>query len=133
MINYTIVVDNTGNQSLTAVTVSDPLIANLSGPVGDNDNVSDELDVDETWTYAGTHQQADIDNNGGGDGDIDNTATVSSNEVGQREDSASVPINNRSSYSIERVLFWVTVAQPPTQPATSSTTPSWLETQATPA
>ncbi|MEZ4830966.1 MAG: hypothetical protein R2873_03005 [Caldilineaceae bacterium] len=103
VINYTIVVDNTGNQSLTAVTVSDPLIANLSGPVGDNDN-DGELDVDETWTYTGTYtvQQADIDNNGGGDGDIDNTATVSSDQLPDATDDVTVLVTQNPAYAINK-------------------------------
>ena len=41
------------------------------------------LEVGETWTYTGSYTvtQADIDSNGGGDGFINNTATVSSNEL----------------------------------------------------
>ena len=36
--------------------------------------------------------QADIDNNGGGDGDIDNTATADSDQTGPVTDSAAVPL-----------------------------------------
>ena len=36
--------------------------------------------------------QAEIDNNGGGDGDIDNTATADSDQTGPVTDSAAVPL-----------------------------------------
>ena len=47
------------------------------------------LEVGETWTYTGSYtvQQSDINDNGGGDGDIDNTATVSSDELADESDS----------------------------------------------
>ena len=77
VIYYSILVSNTGNQTLTDVTVSDPLLGALSctwpGTAG-------SLGVGQSVTCTGSYivTQADIDNNGGGDGDIDNTATVSS-------------------------------------------------------
>src|SRR5678809_518852 len=49
VISYTIQVQNTGNQTLTGVTVADPLISNLTRITdlpGDNDNL---LEVGETW------------------------------------------------------------------------------------
>ncbi|MEZ4636199.1 MAG: hypothetical protein R2856_14760 [Caldilineaceae bacterium] len=48
------------------------------------------LEVGETWAYTGSYTvtQADIDNNGGGDGDIDNTATVSSDQLPDATDDA---------------------------------------------
>ena len=44
---------------------------------GDTDQDS-LLDVGETWQYTASHTvtQAELDTNGGGDGDIDNTATA---------------------------------------------------------
>jgi len=77
VITYQITLNNTGNISLIGVSVSDPLLGSLSGPVesGVTDNI---LSVGETWTYSGTYSvtQTDIENNGGGDGDIDNTASA---------------------------------------------------------
>lgn len=106
IINYEIVVDNPGGVSLTGVTVTDPLLgATLSDPAGDpaaGDLDSDgELDTDESWTYTGTYTitQDDVDSGGatadGGpaDGDIDNTATVTSNETGTRSDDAEAPLD----------------------------------------
>ncbi len=75
-IDYTLTVSNSGNVSLSALTVNDPLVtlAYASGDAGQ----AGILDVGETWIFAGTYTltQSDLDNNGGGDGDIDNTAAV---------------------------------------------------------
>ena len=51
-----------------------------------------------TGTY--TVLQADIDNNGGGDGDIDNTATADSNQTDPVTDSAAVPLTSSPALSI---------------------------------
>jgi len=101
-ISYAIVVTNTGNVTLTGVSVSDPLLNPLSGPTGDDGN--GDLDVGEAWTYTGSYTatQADIDDNGGGDGDIDNTATVSSNELPDESDSEQVPIARAPGIAIDK-------------------------------
>ena len=72
MISYTITVQNTGNATLTGVTVTDPYadagsIVRGADVVGDNDAL---LEVGETWGYTAAHTvtQAEIDSNGGGDG-----------------------------------------------------------------
>ena len=76
-INYTITVANTGNTTLTGVVVTDPnadagTIVRGADVVGDNDGL---LEVGETWTYTAAHTvtQAEIDSNGGGDGDLSTT------------------------------------------------------------
>ena len=83
VVTYTISVANTGNQTLTGVTVTDTLDPTVTFVSGDTDT-DGNLDVGETWTYSASYtvQQSDIDTNGGGDGDIDNTATVVSTETG---------------------------------------------------
>src|SRR6185503_21371259 len=49
------------------------------------------------WGYAATHTvtQLELNNNGGGDGDIDNLATADSNETGPDTASAAVIIDER--------------------------------------
>ena len=49
----------------------------------------------ETWSCTGSYTvtQADIDNNGGGDGDIDNIATADSNETEPDTDDEAVPLD----------------------------------------
>ena len=67
--------------------------------VGDNDAL---LDVGETWSYTATHTvtQAEIDSNGGGDGDLDNIATADSNETGPDTDDATVPVAQNPALNI---------------------------------
>ena len=67
--------------------------------VGDNDGV---LDVGETWTYTAAHTvtQAEIDSNGGGDGDIDNIATADSDQTGPDTDDATVPVAQAAALNI---------------------------------
>ena len=96
VINYAITVANTGNVTLTGVTVTDPYadagsIVRGADVVGDNDAL---LEVGETWSYTAAHTvtQAEIDCNGGGDGQLENTATADSNETGPDSDDATVPV-----------------------------------------
>src|SRR5690606_12570139 len=74
-ISYTFTVTNQDNVSLGNVTVTDPLIATITGPTGDTDG-DGELDVTETWTYTVTYTitQDDIDN-----GEVVNQATATGN------------------------------------------------------
>ena len=77
-------VTNTGNVTLTGITVSDPNCTSaISGPTGDT-NGDGQLQVTETWVYTCSHTvtQAEIDTNGGGDGDLDNTVTADSTNRG---------------------------------------------------
>jgi uncharacterized repeat protein (TIGR01451 family) len=108
IIDYTIVVENTGNVSLHNVNVADPLLGTLGGPTesGIGDGI---LAVDETFTYTGSYtvQQSDLDDNGissngdaDGDGDIDNEATVSSEELQDKTASAEVPIIRSPAISV---------------------------------
>jgi Ca2+-binding RTX toxin-like protein len=100
VIHYTITVTNTGNVTLTGVTVIDTLLGPLSGPVGDTDG-DGALDVDETWTYSGSYTvtQADIDAGGNSDSDGDeafdqlrNVATAGSDQTDPVSDDAAVPV-----------------------------------------
>ena len=70
---YAFTVTNTGNVPLTSVTVSDTIAAMSECPVPR----SLPAGIDDDDVHGGyVLTQADLDNNGGGDGDIDNTATV---------------------------------------------------------
>ena len=108
VVSYSIVVANTGNQTLTSVAVADPLLTDL-----DCDAVTPGLQtsgltlaVGGSLTCTGTYTaiQADIDTNGGGDGDIDNTATATSVEAGPVSDSVAVPINTDPHLAIVKSI-----------------------------
>ncbi len=94
---------NTGNQSLTGIVVSDPnATAQAPTYVSGDAGVLGVLDVGETWTYSAAHTvtQAEIDSNGGGDGDIDNTATAVSDQTGPDSDDEAVPVARNPSLNI---------------------------------
>ncbi len=75
VITYTFTAQNTGNSPLSNVTVSDSLLVSLScTPIGNLPAGSSLPFVCTSNTYLVS--QADMDSNGGGDGDVDNTATV---------------------------------------------------------
>ncbi|WP_146185769.1 DUF11 domain-containing protein [Limnohabitans sp. 2KL-1] len=97
VITYTITVQNTGNQMLTGVTVSDPMISDLM-LVADAASADGELDVGETWTWTGTHvvTQADID----AGGYIVNVATADSDQTGPDTDDASVMVEQAAALNI---------------------------------
>ncbi|WP_449288743.1 DUF7507 domain-containing protein [Methanosarcina soligelidi] len=88
IIEYQIIVKNEGNANLTGVSVSDPMIT-LAGPIGDDVDPG-VLNSGETWKFLGNYTvtSEDINTNGGGDGFIENKATVTCNEL--PEESSSV-------------------------------------------
>ncbi|SRX51512.1 hypothetical protein AEQU1_00006 [Aequorivita sp. CIP111184] len=71
-ISYTFTVTNEGNVSLSNVTVTDPLIATITGPTGDTDG-DGKLDVTEIWTYTGSYAITQIDIDAG---QVTNQATA---------------------------------------------------------
>ena len=91
--------------------------------VGDNDGL---LEVGETWAYTAAHTvtQAEIDSNGGGDGDIDNIATAVSTETGPDTDDATVPVAQAAALNIvkERCTGRSPMWRRWIRPATPSTT-----------
>ncbi len=86
VLNYRVVVTNAGNITLTDVTVTDPLtgqnITGLTLAPGE----SQEFETSYTL------KQSDLDDQGGGDGDLDNTATADSAQTDSVQDSAEVPL-----------------------------------------
>ncbi|MBL0084867.1 MAG: DUF11 domain-containing protein [Saprospiraceae bacterium] len=104
VINYQIVVTNTGDATQTGVNVSDVLpgggAGTLSGPtesVSSNGN----LNVGETWTYtiSYTATQADID----AGVNLVNTASVTTTQVpGPTTDTATTPVSQSPSLTISK-------------------------------
>ena len=96
VINYTIVVKNTGNAKQNAVSVTDPFVT-LGAAVKTNGNNDAILDKDEIWTYNGSYtvKQADLDNNGKpalNSAFIQNVATFSSTEITAQTASNTIAI-----------------------------------------
>jgi hypothetical protein len=92
VINYQVAVRNKGNVKLTGVSVNDPMVT-LTGPTRDHSK-SEILNPGETWVYTGNYTvtREDIDSNGNNDGFIENTATVSCNELSNESSSTVLPI-----------------------------------------
>ena len=97
IINYTIMVKNTGNTPLSGIRISGSIPESLSDPIGDAGQPG-ALDADETWIFMGSYTvtQEVIDGNGvndsnaiDGDGDIDSAITVAFSENSQPQTAAS--------------------------------------------
>jgi len=108
VISYAIAVANTGNVSLTSVAVSDPSVTDLAAAISGGFNTGDtnsdgKLSVGETWHYTASHtvMQTDIDGNGGGDGTIDNTASVTTAQGASANGSASVPVEQPAVLALD--------------------------------
>src|SRR4029077_7829028 len=121
VIHYAITVANTGNATLTGVTVTDPFadappgIVRIADVVGDNDNL---LEVGETWAFTAQHTvtQAEIDAGGNFDGpnagsafdQLRNVATASSTQAGPDTDDATVPVVQSASLNIDKSVSSIT-------------------------
>src|SRR5690606_37621360 len=107
--NYTIVVANTGNVSLTGVSATDAVAQDgtstgltLGTPSGDDTNPG-VLDVGETWAYAVTYAvaQSHIDNGG----DIVNVFTFDADELADGvSDDATTTITQSPAVTVEKTV-----------------------------
>jgi len=117
VITYTITVSNLGLLGLTNVQLADTIIpaANLTLTAGDI-NTNSVLDANEVWEYTGTYTltQSDIDNNGGGDGDIDNTVVVTTDELPPMDASADAPITQAPAFIVAKTVDAAAIALPTT-------------------
>ena len=89
--------DNSGNVTLSGVAVTDQVESSgvtYATLVSGDTNGDGKLDVTETWTYSASYvlTQADLDGRGGGDGDLDNTATADTNETSPKSADFAVPL-----------------------------------------
>ena len=116
-ITYTITARNLGLLGLTNVTVNDSIIpaTNITLLSGDVD-ANSILDTNEIWEWQGVYNvtQSDIDTNGGGDGDIDNTVTVSTDELPPLTDSVEVPVTPEPSFVVAKVVDQASIDAPAT-------------------
>ncbi|MBK8111122.1 MAG: DUF11 domain-containing protein [Saprospiraceae bacterium] len=104
VINYQIVVTNTGDATQTGVSVSDVLpgggAGTLTGPT-ESISTNGNLNVGETWTYtiSYTATQADID----AGVNLVNTASVTTTQVpGPTTDTATTPVSQTPSLTIAK-------------------------------
>ena len=111
--NYTIVVTNTGNVTLTNVVVTDPLTGNVYN-VGMLAPGASSAPLLEQYTIT----QTDLDTRGdsapgniGPDGDIDNTATATSNQTGPASASATAPLVYDPALNIVKSVSSITGGQ----------------------
>ena len=96
VLHYTVTVTNTGNVALTGVTVQDPLTGQ------DLSEVTLAVGESKTYNTSYTLTQADLDTQGGGDGDIDNTATAYSDQTGPVSASAEATLVYDPKVTIEK-------------------------------
>lgn len=92
---YSIVVTNTGNQTLTNVQVNDLRIGNQS---------IDRLAPGQSKTFLGQYEltQQDIDSNGEGDGDIDNTVIVNADQIAPAQDFVELDLEQNPALEIDK-------------------------------
>jgi len=101
-LNYLILVTNPGNVTLTDVSVFEPLTnLTLTGLT---------LAPNATQTYQTFYvlTQADLDNNGGGDGYIDNIVIADSSQTAQISDVESVPLLRSIALAFDKEFLNVT-------------------------
>ena len=108
VITYSVLVSNTGNTTVTSITVSDTLVSLVCPTSGAATIATLAPGASETCTGSYTVPQSVFDNNGGGDGDIDNTATASGTGAGgsgpvSANDSVAVTLNLNPSISLTKV------------------------------
>jgi uncharacterized repeat protein (TIGR01451 family) len=104
-INYTILITNTGTGAATSITVADTLTTVTCPTSGTNSIIALAPAASETCTASYTALQTDFDTNGGGDGDIDNTASASGTSGGvavNASDSEAVLCTQNPSLSFSK-------------------------------
>jgi uncharacterized repeat protein (TIGR01451 family) len=107
VITYNIKVTNTGNVTLTGVTVVDPL---TGGTLSSNKTLA--VGASENIATSYTITQADVDNkgsiDGSGDGKLTNTATVTDNQGDSGSSSVSTPLDYDSGLKIVKTVSSIT-------------------------
>ena len=104
---YTFDVTNTGNVSLTGVTVSDPKCdAAPTGPMGDTNN-DGQLGLLETWVYTCIHTvtQAELDAATGPNPQLHNVVTADSTETPPATDDLDIPIQYNPGLNVVKDVY----------------------------
>jgi uncharacterized repeat protein (TIGR01451 family) len=102
VVPYTFTVTNTGNVSLTAITVSDPACDAAPSYVSGDTNSDATLQTSETWTYTcdRTVTQTQID----AGGNLSNTVTADSAESAPSTDTLDIPIAQSPALTIAKTI-----------------------------
>ncbi len=100
VVPYTFTVTNTGNTTLTEITVVDLLLDAPATYVSGDTNGDDKLQTTETWVYTGsrTVTQAEID----AGGNLTNTVTADSKESAPDTDNHSIPIRKTAALNLTK-------------------------------
>lgn len=111
-IAWSVTVQNTGNVTVSSITVADPLVSLVCPVSGNNTIASIAPAASVVCTASYTITQADIDTGGGGDDDIDNLATATGSAPGAggavvASGSASVPILLNPAMTIDKTATLV--------------------------
>ena len=106
-VTYTVAVTNSGNVPATGIALTDPLGTVVCPTSGNNTiaNLAVGASVSCSMTY--TVPQAVFDNNGGGDGDIDNTVSVTgSTTFGSVSQTASAAVTLSGAANLSLAKAW---------------------------
>ena len=90
VVPYTFTVTNTGNVTLTGITVSDPKCAGAPTLSSGDTNADSKLQRTETWVYGCSHTvtQAEVD----AGGNLSNTVTADSTESAPATSTLNIPV-----------------------------------------
>ena len=98
VVPYTFTVTNTGNVTLTGITISDPKCAAAPTLNAGDGNADSRIQLAETWVYGCSHTvtQAEVD----AGGNLSNTVTVDSVESAPATSSLNIPITQSPSINV---------------------------------
>ncbi|MGA2504173.1 MAG: sortase [Anaerolineales bacterium] len=100
VVPYTFVVTNTGNVTLTGISVSDPNCSSSPAYQAGDTNNDGKLDLLEAWTYTCSHTVTQPEVDAGGN--LNNTVTASSNEAVGVTATLDIPISQSPALGIEK-------------------------------
>jgi len=99
VVPYSFTVTNTGNVSLTGVTVSDSM-CDAAPALQSGDNGDLQLETTETWIYTCNHTVTQLEVNAGGN--LSNTVTADSTESTPDTDTLNIPVGQNHALTITK-------------------------------
>ncbi len=108
VVPYTFTLTNTGNVTLTGVTVTDPMCSAAPTRQSGDTNNDNQLQTTETWIYTCNHTvtQAEVDTGGS----LTNTVTADSVESVQDTDTLNIPVTQTPGVNIAKTPATQSVA-----------------------